>query len=95
MQWVEDDDGAVFHAQRGRGINPIPLPALAAQLRVHLFRVIATLARHDNVHRSQIFDAVSIHEGRGVLADLQEEVRAAVKQKGARVRQVLCRARKR
>ena len=46
---VEDNDRIVLHAQRRGGVNPVPLPAAFAQLRVNLVGVIAALARDNNV----------------------------------------------
>ena len=46
---VEDDDGVIFHAQGRGGIDPMALPARAAQLGKHLRGVVAALAGDDDV----------------------------------------------
>jgi hypothetical protein len=46
---VQDDDGIVLHAQRGRGVNPVACPAGGAQLGEHLGGVVTALRGDDDV----------------------------------------------
>ncbi len=46
---IENDDGVVRHAQRGRRVDPIAIPPGCTQLGENLGRVVATLARDDHI----------------------------------------------
>ncbi len=50
---IEDDDGIIFHAQRGGRINPVSLPAAGAQLWIDVTGVVAALAGNDDIQRPQ------------------------------------------
>ena len=60
---VEDDDGAVVHAQGGGGINPVAVPAARAQLRVDGLAVVTALAGDDDVHRRERVQVVGVLQG--------------------------------
>ena len=57
---VEHDDGVVVHAQRGRGIDPVAVPAAVAQRLEHGFGVIAALTGYDDVHFRQFGNVVRV-----------------------------------
>ncbi len=68
---VQHDDGLIFHAQRGRSIDPVTFPALGTQLGVHLAGVITALTGNDDVHRLECFKVKSVLERRNVLTNIR------------------------
>ncbi len=65
---VKHDDRVILHAQAGRRIDPVTLPAGFAQLGKHLIGVVATLAGQHHVQGFQLVDTVGIFQGRNILA---------------------------
>ncbi len=57
---VEDDDGVLFHAQGGRGIDPVAVPAGGAQLGIHGVGVVTALAGDDDLAALEGVDAVRV-----------------------------------
>jgi hypothetical protein len=57
---VENDDGVLVHAQRGRGVDPVAVPACGAQLGVDLAGVVATLGGDDDVAALEGGDVVRV-----------------------------------
>src|SRR5690606_12856799 len=55
---VEYDDGVIGHTQRGRGVDPVPLPARFTQLGEYFAGVVAALAGQDHVQALEVVDAV-------------------------------------
>ena len=68
---IEDDHGILPHAQRRRGIDPVAVPAVGAQLRVDVVGVFAALAGNDHFHCLEFLQVGSIPERRHVLADIR------------------------
>ncbi|MCY1239208.1 hypothetical protein D9M72_519900 [compost metagenome] len=64
---IQHDDGIVLHAQRGRRVDPVALPAGRAQLGENLVGVVAALGGHDHVALLQRFDVIGIFQRGFVL----------------------------
>ena len=59
---VQHDDGIAFHAQGAGGVNPVALPARAAQFGEDFVGVVAALASQDDVALLQRLDVARVFQ---------------------------------
>ena len=61
---IQDDDGVLAHAQAGRGIDPVALPACCAQARMNRFGVVAALGADEHGQLGERGDVIGVlHRG--------------------------------
>ncbi len=68
---IKNNHAVFFHAQGGRSIDPVALPASRAQLREDLRSIVAALAGNDRLHRLELIDIAGIFQWWHIAADIR------------------------